>query len=53
MKIEWLFVDVTAVRSPDIEEHAIFRGDLGWALFWPIQAVFLVGEPIGDVGIPS
>ena len=40
MKIEGLVTDVTAVGSPDIAEHAIFGGDFGWALFWPIQSIF-------------
>ena len=26
---------------------------LGWTLFWPIQAVFVVKEPLCDVGTSS
>ena len=51
MKIEWLVADVTAVRAPDRVEY-YFTSDFGWALFWPIQAVFVVGEPLCDVGPP-
>ena len=47
MKIEWLVADVTPVGSPDRAECAMYFGDdFGWALFWPIQAVFTVGEPL-------
>ena len=53
MKKEWLVADVTSVGSPDIAERAILWGDFGWALFWPIQAVFVVGEPLCDIGTPS
>ena len=30
-----------------------FGGDFGWALFCPVQAVFLVRESLCDVGDPS
>ena len=50
MKMKWLVADVTAVGSPARAEHAILGGDFGWALFWPIQAIFVVGEPFCDVG---
>ena len=33
MKIEWLVVNVTAVRSPDREEHAILGGILAGRCF--------------------
>ena len=48
--LEWLFADVTPVGSPDRAECDI----LGMLLdgFWPIQAAFVVGEPLCDVGIP-
>ena len=47
MKIKWLVADVTPVMSPDREEHDI----LGMLLdvFWPIQAVFVGGDPLCDV----
>ena len=53
MKLEWLLADVTAVRSPEIAEHTTSGVILVWRLFWPIQAVFVVGEPHGGVGTPS
>ena len=53
MKIKWLIADVTAVGSPDIAERAILGQILAGALFWPIQAVFVVGGPLCDVGTPS
>ena len=53
MKIEWLVTDVTAVRSPDRAERAILRATLAGRLFLLIQAVFVVGEPLCDVGTPS
>ena len=52
MKIEWLVTDVTAVRSPDIAERAILGAILAGALFCPIQCVFVIGEPLCDVGTP-
>ena len=53
MKLEWLVTDVTAVGTPDRAERAInFGSDFGWAFFWPIRAVFVAGEPLGDVGPP-
>ena len=51
MKIGWLFSDVTAAGPPDRAERDIFGMFLG--VFWPIQATFVVGEPLSDVGIPS
>ena len=53
MKTERLVTDSTAVASPDRADPTIFRVDFGWALFWPIQAVFVVGEAFFDVGTPS
>ena len=50
MTIEWLVTDVTAVRSPDGAERAILGLILG--VFWKIQAVCVVGEPLSDVGTP-
>ena len=52
MKIEWLIADVTAVGSLDTAERGIFEGDFGWALFWPIQAIFVVGGPLCGLGTP-
>ena len=47
VKIEWLVTDETAAGSPDRAERAILFGDdFGLALFLPIQAVFVVGEPL-------
>ena len=43
MKIEWFIANMTAAGSPDRVEHATFGGDFGWAIFWPIQAIFVVG----------
>ena len=53
MKIEWLDTDVTAVRSPDRAECAILGVILAGRLFLPIQAVFVAGEPLSDVGTLS
>ena len=53
MKIKWLVADVTAVRSPDRAERAILGDDFGWACFWPSQGIFVVDEPLCDVGTSS
>ena len=54
MKIEWLVSDVTAVASLDRAERAMyFEGDFDWVCCWPIQVIFVVGEPLCDVGTPS
>ena len=53
MKTEWLVTDVTAVGFPGRAECALLGGDFGWVLFWPIQAVFVVGEPLCGVRTPS
>ena len=46
MKTEWLSTNVTAVRSPVRAKSNIFR----WFwLFWPIQAVFVVKQPLCDL----
>ena len=49
--VEWLLAGVTPAVSPDRAERAI----LGMILdvFWPIQGVLVVGEPLCDVGIGS
>ena len=51
MKIEWFVIYVTPVGSPDRAERAILGVIL--EVFWPIQAVFVVGEPLCDVGSAS
>ena len=51
MKIDWLVADSSSVGSPDRAEHDILGVIL--AIFWPIQATFVVGEPFCDVGISS
>ena len=48
MKIEWLVANITAVGFPDRAEHAFFGSDFGWAIYWPIQAIFVVREPLCD-----
>ena len=52
MKIEWLVADVTAIGSSGRAEHAILGGVCGWVCFWPIQVIFVVGEPLCGVGTP-
>ena len=51
MKIKWLVTDVTAVESPERAERAILGMLLG--VFWSIQAVFVVWEPLYGVGALS
>ena len=53
MKIKWLIADVTAAGSPDRAEYAILGVISAGQLFWPIQAIFVVGEPLCRVGTPS
>ena len=48
MKMEWLMTHVTAVRTPDRAECAIFR----WfwlSVFWSFQAVFVIRGALCDV----
>ena len=52
MKIEWLVANVRAVGSLDTPERVILEGDRGWVFFFPIQVIFVVGEPLCDVGHP-
>ena len=40
------------LRAPDRAERAIL-GVIGLGIVLPIQAVFVVGEPLCDVGTPS
>ena len=51
MKTECLVADVTLGASPYRAEHYILGMILG--AFWPIHAVFVVGEQLCDVGIRS
>ena len=51
LKIEWLFVNITAVEFPDRGERAILGMVLSF--FWPIQATFVAVEPLCVVGVPS
>ena len=51
MKIEWLATNVTPVRSSERADHGILGMTLG--VFWPVQAAFVVGEPLCDVEITS
>ena len=53
MKIEWLVTDVTAVGSPGRAEHAVLGGILAGRVFGQIQDIFLVAEPLCDVGTSS
>ena len=53
MKKEWLVTDVTAIRSPDRAECAIFGVILAECYFWPNQAVFVLGKALCDVGTLS
>ena len=53
MKIEWLVTNVTAVGSPDRAKRAILGVILAGDFFCPIQAVFVVKEPLCDVKNPS
>ena len=50
MKIEWAVANVTSATSPDRAERAIHGVILG---FLPVQATFVVKEPLCDVGILS
>ena len=53
MKIEWLVADVTAVCPPDRTECAMLGVILTGALFWQIQAVFVVRAVFCDARTPS
>ena len=52
MKIYWLVTNVTAVESSDRAEHAIL-GMILAGRFLVNSGLFVVGEPLCDVGIPS
>ena len=51
MKIKWLVANVTSVGSPDRAERYILGIILD--VFWPIQDVFVVREPLYDAGPQS
>ena len=53
MKIEWLVTDVTAIGTPDRAERAVLGVDLAGRFCWPIQDIFVVAEPLCDVGTSS
>ena len=50
MKMTWLVTNVTPIRSPNRAECDILGMVLD--LIWSIQATFVVGEPLCDVGGP-
>ena len=49
--MELLVANVTFVGSPDRAERDILG--MLFDVFWSIQAAFVVGEPLCDVGIHS
>ena len=51
IKIKLLVANATAVESPGRAERAILGVVLG--IFWSIQAVLVVGEPLCGVGTHS
>ena len=53
LKTEWLISDVMAVGSPDRTKRAILGMIFARCFFWSIQATFVVGEPLCDLGTPS
>ena len=53
MKTEWFVANASAVGFPDRAERAILGVILAERFFFPIQAVFVVREPLCDVGTPS
>ena len=50
MKIEWLIINATAIKSPIRAEHEVLGAMLD--IFWTIQAAFGVREPFCDMEIP-
>ena len=52
LKKEWLVTNETAVGSPDRAECGILEINLA-GCFWPIQAAFVVEEPLCDVETPA
>ena len=53
MEIEWFVANVTADRSPDRAERATLGVILAGRVFSPIQDIFVVAEPLRDVGTSS
>ena len=53
MKIEWFVADVTAVGFIDRAERAILGMFVAGRVFWPIEVIFVVGEPLCGVETPS
>ena len=53
MKLKWFVADVSAPGSPDRADHAILEVLLAERCFLPIQAAFVVGDPLCDVGISA
>ena len=54
MKIEWLVTDAqAAIGTPGRAECAVLGIFLVGRVFWPIQDIFVVAEPLYDVGTSS
>ena len=53
VKTEWFVANVTAVGSPDRAKHAILGVILAGRVFGQIQDIFVVAEPLCDVGTSS
>ena len=53
MKIDWLVTSLPAVGSLSRAESAVLGGILAAHVFWPIQDIFVVAEPLCDVGTSS
>ena len=53
MKIEWFASNVTSVESPDKEECAILGVILASVFDQSSPYLFVVREPLCDVGTPS
>ena len=47
-----MVTDAPAIGSPGRAERAVLGGHFGWACSWPIQAIFVVAEPLCGVGTP-
>ena len=52
MKLEWLVNNAPAIGPPGRAEHASL-GVILLGVFFPIQDMFVVGEPLCGVGTPS
>ena len=53
MEIEWVVINVTAVGFPARTECANLEVILAGQRFGQFQGIFVVGEPLGDVGTSS